>query len=174
MTKKKDEAGTSWLKDKLQLFLAAFCVTIPIVIIITMCESKDKRVVQPKQVQKQRKVIGEETKRSYVKVGEKGFLWNPPNQRITPNIVHVAVDRHTIEATSKALRINDTYGIMELWTSERLLNPFVNTRVFVIEEAPHWWIEVGKNFIKVRILEGTHAGRTGWVPKGWVVRRKRR
>lgn len=127
---------------------------------------KKTRVVSEKRAaeEKLQREIQKTGKRA-LKIGERGILWNDHAIKKHPNIVPFCVDKETMNAMYDALCAGDEVGFLDLWLSDRLLNPFAGTRVLVIK----------RDFAlsKVRILEGTHAGRAGWVPYEWVVKEGR-
>lgn len=91
------------------------------------------------------------TKPAFVpKVGEEAHLVS------TASDVFVAVDDAAWDAMFKAIAAKDTEGMMQLVLAGKVFVVPVGTRVRVIEG--------GFTSVKVRILEGAHQAKAGWVP----------
>jgi hypothetical protein len=79
--------------------------------------------------------------------------------------VYVATTEAAYGALAKSAKAKDDYGIMELVLAEQVLIVPHNTEVLILENNS----ESSRHEItKIRILEGSHLARTGWVPTGWV------
>ncbi len=78
----------------------------------------------------------------------------------TTGKVFVAVDDAAWDAMLKASRANDTEGILGMVLAGKLLVVPTNTKARVIEDA--------FTSAKVRILEGMHDGKSGWVSNEMV------
>jgi hypothetical protein len=83
--------------------------------------------------------------------------------------VSVARDELALEAVIKAAAVHDVEGIGLMVKSGELFDVPVGTKVRDLGEF-HWQgtAERGMAVSKVRILEGEHYGKAGWVPDKWL------
>jgi hypothetical protein len=91
-----------------------------------------------------------------VGVGERGVLRAGDLSEIA-----VAADREALTAATKAANAKDTIEYANLAASGRLFLVDKNTAVNVIDS--------GIGVRRVRILEGPHMAKSGWIPVEWVV-----
>ncbi|MCZ7571112.1 MAG: pentapeptide repeat-containing protein [Ardenticatenaceae bacterium] len=75
----------------------------------------------------------------------------------------VARDRQAYEEYGDAAVRDDTYGLRELIATGRIFPVPNGTRVLILDHGGFLY-----SATKVRILEGEHTGRSGWVPSEWV------
>ncbi|HEV8509655.1 MAG TPA: hypothetical protein VGQ48_04290 [Gemmatimonadales bacterium] len=92
-----------------------------------------------------------------VPVGKEGRLYAPSGA-----VVYVGADR---EAAERA-QAGDAATIQELVAAGRLFGVPNRTRVTVLTAGAAQ--RLGAEPAEIRILEGPHAGRRGWVPYGWI------
>jgi hypothetical protein len=92
---------------------------------------------------------------SRVTVGSKARLHVDDKEAIP-----VAASEQSFDRLTKASVAEDTLGIAELAVSGMMFEVPNDTRVLVIDE--------GFLRTQIRVLEGDHFGRTGWVPFEWV------
>jgi len=84
--------------------------------------------------------------------------------------VSVARNELAVVAVNKAAAVHDVEGIALMLQSGELFDVPAGTKVRFLGED-HWQDIDGKRgmFVsKVRILEGEHYGKTGWVPDNWL------
>jgi len=95
------------------------------------------------------------TPESSVSVGKEGRLYSEGSLDLP-----VAVSEQALEETVQAFVSKDKYGQAELMIQGKWFPVENNTKVLVID----------RSFArrKVRILEGKHKGRAGWVPMEFV------
>lgn len=92
-----------------------------------------------------------------VGIGEKGLL----RQKGTTEVA-VAIDEAALDESIKASIANDGIGRAELMFRGRL---------FLVEQnTPALLIDTTFAARKVRILAGQYYGKSGWVPKEWLVK----
>jgi hypothetical protein len=89
-------------------------------------------------------------------LGEDGFLRSRGGGPLP-----VAVDEEAWQAMSDAVVAGDDYGMAELVATGRVLAVDSGTRVRVIDRALYR--------TKIRVLEGKHTGRGGWVAYEFVI-----
>jgi hypothetical protein len=107
--------------------------------------------VSNKNVNRHSSSISDSTSMS---VGEKGRLFSGAE------LVPVPVSKEVLKEWTKARRINDEYGQLDLVAEGLILTPEAGTRVLIIDTDL---------FIKkVRILEGKYQGGSGWVPDEYI------
>ncbi|MFO7172058.1 MAG: hypothetical protein DIU70_003685 [Bacillota bacterium] len=102
--------------------------------------------------------IGATAGTSYVPaVGEVVRLRSPSTGQVP-----VAVDEQAYEALLSASVANDLDGINEL---------IIAGKVFIVESGTQVRVlDLGFTRSKVRITDGPHAGRVGWVATDWITR----
>jgi hypothetical protein len=84
--------------------------------------------------------------------------------------VDVARDELTLVAVMKAAAVHDVEGIALMRQSGELFDVPAGTKVRYLGEFRWQGIADGRGILvsKVRILEGEHYGKTGWVPDKWL------
>jgi hypothetical protein len=92
---------------------------------------------------------------SAISVGQNGIL-----TRGSGTTSPVSTTKDIMDKFFKAYRINDTYEIGALVSSGQVFLVNHGTKVLVIDS--------GQYVLKVRILEGEHRGKAGWVPHEYV------
>lgn len=98
---------------------------------------------------------GVETSSTGVPVGQSGIL-----TRNTGTTSPVAMTEEIMDTFLKSWRIGDSYGNTNLIMSGTVFLVDHGTKVLVIDS--HSFTR------KIRILEGEHTGKAGWVPYEWV------
>jgi zinc-ribbon domain len=76
--------------------------------------------------------------------------------------IPVAVDQDSSDQLIKAQAINDQHAVVQLLLAGKVLSVNDGTKVKVIDST--------FTLRQVRILEGSHEGRSGWVPLEFVVK----
>ena len=90
----------------------------------------------------------------YVGVGDEGLLFSESA------LPYVCVTEETFDKLIAASVANDKIGFNQLIMSDAVFAVAQNTKVLVIDST------FGKR--KIRILEGSNYGQTGWVPSEFV------
>lgn len=86
--------------------------------------------------------------------GDRGVLYHESGTVI------VASEKKYLDEFFNALNIKDKYGVGEMVLTGKIFEVPNYTDVLIIDS--------GLFNSKVRVLEGKHAGRSGWVPYEWV------
>lgn len=106
----------------------------------------------------------EEKKSDFVGIGEKGIL-----SMEGLSSIWVAVDKESYNAFTKAFYAGDEHGYMELLLLGKVFMVENDTAVLVID---HWgFLDIA---YRIRVLEGTHEGKGGWVSYKFVKPKKQK
>lgn len=77
--------------------------------------------------------------------------------------VPVATTKEADAEFSKALNNKDTHGYNQLFAEGKMIRVLTATKAIVIDRS--------MNMAQVRILEGDHEGKVGWVPVEYAVKK---
>jgi hypothetical protein len=81
-----------------------------------------------------------------------------------------AIDMEAMEKYRAAYKINDTFGMSELISHERILHLGPHTSVLVLESAVNWsGLSDSVLRWRVRILEGQYQGKAAWIADNFMV-----
>lgn len=97
----------------------------------------------------------EKSETSAIAIGQNGIL-----TRNSGTASPVSTTKDIMDKFFKAYRINDKYGTGELLLSGQVFLVNHGTKVLVIDSSLYT--------LKIRILEGEHIGKAGWVPYEYV------
>ena len=92
---------------------------------------------------------------SAISIGQNGIL-----TRDSGTASPVSTTKDVMDKFFKAYRIKDTYETGALLLSRQVFLVNHGTKVLVIDK--------GQYMLKIRILEGEHIGKAGWVPHEYV------
>ncbi|MCC7261574.1 MAG: hypothetical protein IT369_03535 [Candidatus Latescibacteria bacterium] len=95
-----------------------------------------------------------------VAVGEEAYIQS--GGRSTP----ITITKDDYDQVQKILLAKDWEGLRQLIIQERAFVIDEGTQVLVVDKSWDW------TMTQVKVLEGSQAGKTGWVAEGYVTKRR--
>ncbi len=167
----KPSIFSNWFKGKTpsrENLIIIFSLSTGIFFLLTIITASNKATTKKNDISNQKLIKKDElnpTKTSAIQIneiGQEAFLRLQNNTSIK-QLIPLAPTKEVSTKTIKALIAKDWYGLQELMLNEGVFGVQNGTKALIID--------VSFESRQVRILQGEMLGKSGWLPKEYVVDR---